>query len=78
MSTLSASQQGVDRHRKRARIPKENGVRARGSVSFTVTFKRTLTPKTHDQVITFELILRARGGEVARIPIEITIEGVDV
>ncbi len=47
-------------------------------VSFSVTFKRTLTPKTHDQVIAFELILRARGGEVARIPIEITIEGVDV
>lgn len=47
-------------------------------VSFNVTFKSTLTPKTYDQVIRFELILRARGGAVASIPVEITIDGVDV
>jgi hypothetical protein len=48
------------------------------TVSFEVTFKRTLTPKTHEQVIEFDLVLRARGGAVDRLPVRITIPGVDV
>lgn len=47
-------------------------------VEFEVTFKRTVTRKTRDQVFTFDLVLKARGIESARIPVTVVIPGIDV
>lgn len=47
-------------------------------VEFEITFRRVITRKSVDRVYEFDLVLEARGVESGRIPVSITIPGIDV